>query len=261
MSTPVQRRGKACAHAADLRDGRRADAPDDLAAVLGSLPYFAELEPTARAELARHVRQRSYDKDGQILMEGERSDTLPFVLRGRVKVVKVWADGKEHVLRVVGQGRTFNDVPVFDGGPNPASVVALEPCVVGFIPAAEIVRLIERFPRVAHAVIRLFASRLRSLTQVIEDLSFRTVVARVARLLHDCARGEPTLVEGTEGLCAVLTQQQLAAMTGSVREVVQRALKTLERNGAIRLHRGRVQVVDPAALARWSEAGPPEPAR
>ncbi|MBI3086399.1 MAG: winged helix-turn-helix domain-containing protein [candidate division NC10 bacterium] len=44
-------------------------------------------------------------------------------------------------------------------------------------------------------------------------------------------------------------------MTGSVREVVQRALKALERDGAIRLERARVLILDPRALERWSESG------
>jgi ABC-type oligopeptide transport system ATPase subunit len=53
---------------------------------------------------------------------------------------------------------------------------------------------------------------------------------------------------------ARLTQHQIAAMTGSVREVVQRALKALERDGAIRMERARVVVLDPKALERWSES-------
>jgi CRP-like cAMP-binding protein len=107
---------------------------------------------------------------------------------------------------------------------------------------------------VAKAVIRLLATRLRALTLMIEDLSLRGVVARVAKLLLDCSRGHQTLVEDAGGACARLTQHQIAAMTGSVREVVQRALKALERDGAIRLERARVVVLDVKALELWSES-------
>jgi len=75
----------------------------------------------------------------------------------------------------------------------------------------------------------------------------------VAKLLLDCTGGHQTLVEGEGGACARLTQQQIAAMTGSVREVIQRALKALERDGVIRMERARVVVLDPKALERWSE--------
>jgi CRP/FNR family transcriptional regulator len=98
----------------------------------------------------------------------------------------------------------------------------------------------------------VLATRLRSLTVVLEDLAFRSVVARVARLLADCARGRSPVLEGAPGPCAHLTQQQIAAMTGSVREVVQRALKILEREGAIRLERAHVAVLDVDALDAWT---------
>ncbi len=104
------------------------------------------------------------------------------------------------------------------------------------------------------AVTRLLASRLRALTLMIEDLSLRGALARVAKLLLDCTRGHQTLAGGEGGACARLTQHQIAAMTGSVREVVQRALMALERDGAIRLERARVMVMDPNALERWSDA-------
>ena len=54
--------------------------------------------------------------------------------------------------------------------------------------------------------------------------------------------------------CARLTQHQLAAMTGSVREVVQRALKILEKDGAIRLERARIIILDPSVLERWTDS-------
>jgi CRP/FNR family transcriptional regulator len=107
---------------------------------------------------------------------------------------------------------------------------------------------------VALAVIRTLAARMRALTILVEDLALRSVVARVAKRLVECARGAHTMVEGSPGACARLTQQELATMTGSVREVVQRALKTLEQDGAIRMERARIVILDPVALARWSEA-------
>ena len=167
--------------------------------------------------------------------------------------------GREQILRILGPGRTFNDVPVFDGGPNPASIAGLEPGTVGLVPRATILARVDKYPGVAKAVIRLLASRLRAHTLMIEDLSLRGVVARVAKLLLDCSRGQAAVMEGTGGACVRITQQEIAAMTGSVRVVVQRALKALEADGAIRLERARVHVVDPDALARWSESPPPAP--
>lgn len=221
--------------------------------VIQHVPYFAELDPVLLRNLAGQVRQRTYRAGDVILLEGEPCEGLYVLLSGRVKVFKTSGEGREQVLRLLGPGRTFNDVPVFDGGSNPASVAALEASTVGQFPKAQILALVETHPKVARAVIRLLAARLRALTLMIEDLSLRSVVARVAKLLLDCTRGQETVIEGAPGGCARLTQQQIAAMTGSVREVVQRALKALERDGAVKLERARVLVLDPKALERWSQ--------
>ncbi len=224
--------------------------------ILRQMPYFAELDEEFLKDLSMQVRERKLDAGELVLMEGEPCEGLYFVISGRVKVFKLSAEGKEQVIRILGPGRTFNDVPVFDGGPNPGSVAALEPTLVSLIPKAQVLALVERHPKVGRAVIRVLASRLRALTLMIEDLSLRGVAARVAKLLLDCSRGHQTLVEGAPSACTRLTQQQIAAMTGSVREVVQRALKALEKDGAIRLERARVVILDPARLERWSESEP-----
>ena len=82
------------------------------------------------------------------------------VLAGRVKIFKVSGEGKEQVLRILGPGRTFNDVPVFDGGPNPGSIATLEPSTVGHIPKGAVLSLVEKHPQVAMAVIRLLADEV-----------------------------------------------------------------------------------------------------
>lgn len=220
---------------------------------LQQIPYFAELGADLLRDLAGQVCVRPYRTGEIILLEGAACEGLYFVITGRVKVFKLSGEGREQVLRILGPGRTFNDVPVFDGGPNPAGMAAIEESTVGFIPKAQVIALVENEPVVAKAVIRVLAARLRALTLVIEDLSLRSVVARVAKVLSDYTRGHEILVEGTVGVSARLTQQQIAAMTGSVREVVQRALKALERDGAIKLERARIVVLDPKALERWSE--------
>jgi CRP-like cAMP-binding protein len=93
---------------------------------LRTISYFAGLEPEALRELGEVVRERAYRKDERILLEAEPCRGLYVVVAGRVKVFKLSTEGQEQVLRLLGPGRTFNDVPVFDGGPNPASVSALE---------------------------------------------------------------------------------------------------------------------------------------
>lgn len=222
--------------------------------MLRKVAYFRELPANGMAGLVRAVRERRFAAGETILVEGEKSDGLYVVLRGRVKVFKLSADGREQVLRILGPGRTFNDVAAIDGGPNPGYVAGLADGAVCLVPAVALRRLMAHHPQVCAAAVQVLAARLRAMTVLVEDLALRGVLPRVARLLLDCSRGRAGLVEGGEGLCHPLTQQQIAEMTGSVREVVQRSLKTLEREGAIELARARVTIRDPAVLEFWAGA-------
>ena len=223
--------------------------------VLRQIPYFRMLPQAALEALATSLRERRYQPGDVIFRKGDRSEGLGVVLRGRVRTVTISPEGREQVLKVFGPGRTFGDIPVFDDEPQAADAMAMSESIVVFIPQGHLLDCLRQHPDAAIEVIRLFASRLRAYKQMVEDLSLRTVVARVARLLVDRARGPERLVEEPPSSSPEYTQDEIAAMVGSVREVVQRALKTLEHAGLIHMARGRTQIIDLEALEGWAESG------
>jgi len=233
----------------------RKDCPDSAPAKpLAGVPYFAGLADAFLDDFERKIRRRQYAAGEVILMEGDRGDRgLFLVLEGMVKVCKISPEGREQVLRLIGAGRSFNDVPMFDGGVNPGTVMALGAATVGHLPGAAFRALMETHPQIARNATRVLARRLRALTLMVEDLAFRGVLSRVAGLLLNCALGHHALAEGDHAACVRITQADVAAMTGSVREVVQRALKTLEADGAIRMERAQIAVIDTSILETWAE--------
>ncbi len=225
-----------------------------LTELLRQMSYFAGLDAATLAEIARAVRPRQVEDGEHIVTAGEHCLGLYFVMGGQVRLTKITADGREHVLRVLGPGATFNDIAVFDGGPNSDSAVAVGPTKVGYVPTATMTRLVERHPKIARAALKLLSQRQRTLGNVVEDLALRDVTARVARLLLGCIGHHEHIVEKADFACARITHQEIATMVGSVREVVQRALKDLERDGAIALQRSRIDIRDAAKLERWAHA-------
>jgi CRP-like cAMP-binding protein len=221
--------------------------------LLRQIPYFRSVPATDVQAFATNLRERHY-RAGEVIFRKGSSEGLGVVLRGGVRTVTTSPDGREQVLKVFGPGRTFADIAVFDDEPQPADAIAVSEATVVFVPSGELFELLKRHPEAAIDVIRLFASRLRAYKQMVEDLSLRPVVARVARLLVDRARGAQTLVEESASSHPEYTQDELAALVGSVREVVQRALKTLEHAGFIHMARGRIQIIDVEALNGWSDS-------
>jgi CRP-like cAMP-binding protein len=220
--------------------------------VLQQIPYFRSLPALELRSLAANLRPGRYQADDVIFRKGDPSEGLCVVVSGRVRTVATSPDGREQVLKVFGPGRTFADIAVFDDEPQPADAIAVIDSLIAFVPRATLLDLLRRHPDMAVDVIRLFASRLRAYKQVVEDLSLRPVIARVARLLADRARGTETLVEESATAIPRYTQDEIAAMVGSVREVVQRALKTLEHAGLVEMARGRIQIIDLEALDGWA---------
>ena len=214
---------------------------------LKTIPYFRDLEPRVLERIRGSVFEAHLDK-GQILFtEGEPAEAMYVVRTGHVKICKLSPDGREQVLRIMGPSECFNEVPVFDEGPNPANAQAIEPAVVWGIRRADMRRLVELHPAVAIGFLKVFAGKLRYFTRKVEDLSFRSVTSRVAKLLLGIAEDDG---RGGLRLTQQFTQQEMAAVVGTAREMIGRAFKALEREGAIRLDRHRVVVLSRAALTR-----------
>jgi CRP-like cAMP-binding protein len=116
------------------------------------------------------------------------------------------------------------------------------------VPTELFQHLMRRHPEVAASALQHFARRLRSFTEMIEQISLQTVPARLARYLYQMARVEGAPVDGGILVRREVTVQDLASLLGSVREVVSRHLKDFEDQGIIKVRRHEILVVDLVGL-------------
>lgn len=222
----------------------------DVAALLRALPIFAELDDAVLARLAQRCVPRTVGEGHVLFTTGEPCRGLYVVASGRVRIYRTSPEGREQVLHVEGAGRPVAELPLFDGGPYPASAVTLEPTRLVFLPRADFEQLYRDNPDVAQAVIRGLGRRLRHLVQVTETLAFRDVAARLAMLLADYAEraGRP-VAGGAVELTLARTQEELAMEIGTARESVSRAWRQLRRDGLIEPLAGhRLRIPDVARL-------------
>jgi len=124
--------------------------------------------------------------------------------------------------------------------------MAITPVLLYGMTRSDIDDLLRDNSRVALNVIRVLSKKVRHFVSMVEDLSFRDVTSRVAKLLLDYATDHGGSEERPER--PRLTQQEMAAMVGTAREVVGRSLKVLEEEGAIRMDRHRIVVTNRKAL-------------
>lgn len=215
---------------------------DALLARLRDMPFFNGLDDVTLAPLARAARHREYQAGEVIVLEGEAQPGLYFLDSGYVKVVKSAPSGREQTLRVLEPGDTFNEIGVFSRKPNPATAIALEPSDVWLIPREVLTGLLRQRPDFAQSVIERMAERMLFLVSLVSDLSLRPVTGRLARLLLETAAGD--VVQRPRWF----TQAELAARLGTVPDVIQRSLRTLEADGLIAVDRAQIRILDRPGL-------------
>ncbi len=191
---------------------------------------------------------RKYRGRECILIEGEPATGFYSIRSGKARIFRTAPDGREQTFRLAGPGDTFNEVPVFDGGPNPATVEAIDPCEAVLVPTEAFARVIREHTDVGMAMLGHFARRLRSFTELVEQISLQTVQGRLARYLYQLAREEGAQTPAGIVVPRVITQQDLASLLGSVREVVSRTLKVMEEDGVVEVRRKDILIRDLKAL-------------
>jgi CRP-like cAMP-binding protein len=214
--------------------------------VLKSIPYFAGISVAELDSIKEHIFERSIDNGDLVLLEGEPADAMYFVVSGVVKVFKTSSEGKEQILSFIRPGESFNDVPVFDGGLNLGSVQAVGPVVLYGIRSSDLEVILRNHPQVSLNVTRVLSRQIRHMVSLVEDLSFKHVISRVAKILLEYSG------DGIEPK-PKLTQQEMAAIAGTAREMVGRSLRSLEDEGLIKLDRHRIVITDKEALREMAE--------
>lgn len=224
--------------------------------VLGRLSLFSRLGEEALEAVARRTVIRSVPRDAMLFRMGEPSRGLYVVLEGAIRVYRANREGREQVLHVQGPGRSLAEVPLFDGGPYPASARAAEDSRVLFLARDDFEWLYQNNPEIAVEVIRELGRRLRKMVGLVEKISLKDVAARVAMTLLEHAESVGSPRDGLE-FDLPRTQEELASELATTRESVARALSRLRREGAIAQRGARIVIRDLSALeaVAFSDAG------
>ncbi len=202
----------------------------------------------ADRRLSTNIQRRHATRGEFLFIQGQEAAGLWLLEKGRVRIYTSDAEGHEQTLQIIGPGESFNEVPFFDLGPEPATAAVLEDSRLLVVPQVRRDVVLGQVPELARLAAEQFAARLRQAVSLIADLSFRQVSGRVALVLLQAV--EPHMGVGAGNATHPVTQREIAEMAGTSREVVARALRRLEREGLIRIERGRILILDREGLAR-----------
>lgn len=205
--------------------------------------------------LAARTVRKLFSTGELIFSEGEPCSGLYIIARGKVRIFKTSMSGREQVLAVNGPGESIAEVPVFDGGPFPASAIAVEDVELAYISRRDFNAYCLEHPEVALKVLSVVGARLRRLVSIIEELSFTTIRQRLIAALVKLAQSEgKTTARGIEFQLPA-THQELANQLGTVRELISRNLMRLQAEGLLDVDARQIVVKDMKGLSALLEAG------
>jgi len=191
--------------------------------------------------LAQNAQQRWFNKREVVLQKEEPSSSLSFLLEGRLQGLDFTSDGREVGLYFINPGDYFGEVALIDNKKQPEFVTALARSHVVTLPKDIIRPVLFGVPKIAEALCRRLASRLR------QDTAHRRILGLPNPLQRVCAQLELMWEsQGTQTLIAhAPTHQELAIMVNSSRETVTRVFQLLQGRGVVERDGNALQVLQP----------------
>lgn len=209
-----------------------------------SIPFFTGMDASGIARVESAAHRRCYQAGAEIFNEGEDCAGFHIVVDGLVRIYRVNAEGRLHTLSLLRPPSTFNEVAAVDGGHNPFNAVAVTNAEALVISHQSLINLLATERTLLSNTVQALAHLNREYLERLEDMTFRTIPSRLAKLfLH-----ETTYADQISETPSKLTQEEMASILGTTREVVGRALRGLMNAGLLRKKGRFVYVVDRAGL-------------
>lgn len=214
-----------------------------------AVPCFAGVGPEVLARLDQVAHSHTFQAGATIFNEGEACAGFHVVLEGLVRIYRISPEGRLHTLSLLGPVASFNEVAAVDGGPNPYIAVAVMQSEVVRISHETLLELLSQERELLQNYVQALAHTNREYIERLEDMTFRTIPSRLAKLyLHEATYGEHISEAPSR-----LTQEEIASILGTTREVVGRALRGLLNAGLLRKEGRQVFIVDRPGLEFLAE--------
>jgi CRP/FNR family cyclic AMP-dependent transcriptional regulator len=220
--------------------------------LLQGIDIFSDLSPTEIEDISRLTAWTRYPRKRQIMAEGDPTTDVFFVVEGRIEAKSFSPHGKEVTYIDVPQGGVFGEFSAIDGEPRSATIVAIEPSLIGRMTAENFRATLLAHPKAHMRVTELLVAKARALSRRIYEFSTLAVRMRVQAELLRLARpadGDPNRAV----VQPAPTHHEFATRVSTHREAVTRELNYLASIGLVGLGNRRIEILDLERLRQMVE--------
>ncbi|MBD3288927.1 cyclic nucleotide-binding domain-containing protein [candidate division KSB1 bacterium] len=211
---------------------------------------FENISHDELENISDKVSDNEVKKRDIVYLEGDTGENLYFLKKGRVKISRVNEAGKEITLTMLEPGEIFGELGLFDDQPRQTTATALEDSLICMMRRADFEQLMSNKPELGFKLSKLMGLRLRHFENRIDDLIFRDVPSRLARLLLRLSEQHPIETENGLKINIKLSQQELANLIGATREMTSSVLNNFRKDGIISLESKHIYIQDNKALRK-----------
>lgn len=217
--------------------------------VLETIPLFRNLSVKQLESVVSYTAMVAFDKGSVILKAGDIAASFYVIIAGHVKVYMTDENdpSREVILKTLGPGDFFGELPLLDQEPRCANVAALDRCHLQVLSYPSFQRVVEQSPDIAVRVMETLATRLRHADRKINSLALTDISTRISRTLLELA----IVSNGRRVVGEPFTQKDLARMVGASREMVNRTLQDLQDGGYIKVQRKSITILDDRLAAQY----------
>jgi len=220
----------------------------NVAEILQKCRWFSRVEPRGFQRLVAMARLVEFEKGETIFQQGQPCPGMFVVGSGMVRVFKVGAGGKEHLLHMVGPGNTFAEVATIGRFPCPANAEALARTQCALLPRDPLLHLLQEDHSVCMGMMLSLSVWVRQLVELLEDVVLRDALGRLARYLLQTAAGSPDPVQ------LPMLKKHLASHLNLTSETLSRSIRRLVDAGLIAEPQGNcVSILDRCRLQRVAD--------
>lgn len=206
-------------------------------ALMAITPHINDLE-----NFLSHAHRRKFSNKTTVIHEGDKSETLYYIISGSVSVILEDEEGKEAIITYLNPGDFSGEIGLFETGESRSACVRTRTeTEIAEISYSNFSEYSKQHPEILYTIGEQMAHRLRNTTQRVADLSFLDVTGRIASQLLTLSR-EPDAMTHPDGMQIKITRQELGRIVNCSREMAGRVLKDLEEQGLIEVH-GKTIVV------------------
>ena len=211
------------------------------------------MKPEELDEILKFASERRVRRGQTVFQRGDNASSMMVVLRGRIRISTVSAEGKEVTLNVINPGEITGEMALLYGEPRSADGTAVEDTLLLVIERRHFLPFVRQNEDLFLRLLAVLCTRIRRTSMTLEEIALFDLPARLARVLLKLGQdyGRPT-PQGTR-VEMKLSQRDLSNLVASSRESVNKQLRTWREAGVVHFEEGLLVLRRPAELQRLTD--------